>query len=167
MNKRRMWTAVVTALLAGSATLAKDVKSPAPGVKFPKGYRQWVHTEAMVIFSDKHPLFHIFGGMHHIYMNENALRAAKTHGPYADGSVIVFDLLEANEIDGAYSDGERKLVAVMQKDSKQFKETGGWGFEGFKAGQPEQRLVTDTTAQCFNCHASQKDHDFVYSQYRE
>jgi hypothetical protein len=163
MSGRLAWTAGLL-LAASAAAWAKDAE---PAVKYPKGYRDWTHTKSMVIFSDKHPLFTAFGGIHHIYVNETGLKAAKAHGTYADGSVLVFDLLELNETDGAYTGGARKLLGVMQKDAKRFKDTGGWGFEGFKGGDAKQRLVTDTGAQCFNCHASQKEHDFVFSQLRE
>src|SRR5258706_3060873 len=106
---RRIGSVVVLALVVGSAVFAKDTKPADPGVKSPKSYREWSHSKSMVIFSDKHPLFNAFGGIHHIYVNDIARKAAKAHEPYADGSVIVFDLLEANESDGAYTEGVRKL----------------------------------------------------------
>lgn len=167
MPIRILATLLGTTLFLCTVAAAKQPKPVEAGVRFPKGYRQWTHTKSMVIFSDKHPLFNAFSGIHHIYMNEAAMKAIKTHGPYTDGSVIVFDLLEAGESDGAYTEGSHKLLAVMQKDGKQFKDTGGWGFQGFKAGDSSQRVVTDPVAQCFNCHASQKERDFVYSEYTE
>lgn len=157
---------VIMGAAIGLASVA-GAKDPEPAVKFPTGYRQWTHTKSMAIVSDRHPLFTTFGGIHHIYVNDVGLKAAKAHGTYPDGAVIVFDLLEWNEAEGAYTEGARKLVAVMHKDSKRFKDTGGWGFEGFKAGDPKQRVVTDAANQCFNCHAAQKEHDAVFSQYRE
>jgi hypothetical protein len=49
----------------------------------------------------------------------------------------------------------RKIVGVMQKDSKKSKDTGGWGFEGFK-DETKERVVSDTNNACFHCHESQK-----------
>jgi hypothetical protein len=112
-------------------------------------------------------LLNSFGGLHHIYVNTSGLKAARAQGTYPDGAVLVFDLLEWDESDGAYTEGARKLVGVMQKDSKRFKDTGGWGFEGFKGGDPKQRLVTDAVNQCYHCHAAQKDHDAVFSKDRD
>jgi hypothetical protein len=150
-------------LLACAAAAAADP----PAVKFPTGYREWVHVESMVIFSDKSPLFGPFAGIHHVYVNKIGLAAAKKHGAYPDGSVLVFELLQAKEADGAYTEGPRKLVAVMQKDAKRFASTGGWGFEGFKDGNPAQRLVTDPVSQCFHCHQTEQAHDYVFSQFHE
>ena len=154
------------AVMGVSIMLAAAAAAEAPTVKFPTGYREWVQLKSMVIVSDKHPLFGPFAGIHHVYVNKVGLPAAKGHGAYPDGSVLVFELLQANEANGAYTEGSRKLVAVMQKDARRFKATGGWGFEGFKNGGSD-RLVTDPATQCFNCHQTQKDHDYVFSRFRE
>lgn len=137
------------------------------GPKFPTGYREWTHVKSMVIYSDKHPLFAAFGGIHHIYVNKAGLQAAKAHGKFPDGAVLVFDLLKNDDANGAYSEGERKVVAVMQKDSKKYKDTGGWGFQAYKGGTANEATVTDPVGQCFTCHQSQKDSDFVFSTLRE
>jgi hypothetical protein len=152
--------------LTGAAAWSAAAKESA-SVPFPKGWRSWAHVKSMAITSDQHPLFNAFGGVHHIYVNATGLKASKSGGPYPDGSVLVFDLLEWTESGGAYTEGARKLIGVMHKDSKKFAATGGWGFEGFKAGDPKERLVTDATNQCYNCHTAQKEHDFVFSRYRE
>jgi len=136
-----------------------------PRVEYPTGYRQWAHVKSMVIYSDKHPLFAQFGGMHHIYANADAMRAYTKGGTYPDGSVIVFDLLEAKDENGAYVAGARKFIGVMRKDRAKYKATGGWGFEGFKGDSRADRMVNDANAQCFGCHLQQKDNDFVFSGY--
>jgi hypothetical protein len=74
--------------------------------------------------------------------------------------------LEAKSADNAVVEGPRKLVGVMQKDSKKFADTGGWGFEGFK-GDTRERLVTDPKNACFACHESQIQADYVFSRYRK
>ena len=157
----------MTARLAPLAlllTLAAPVL--AAEIDYPAGYRQWAHVKSMVIFSDKHPLFAQFGGMHHLYANGEAMKAYTKGGTFPEGSVVVFDLLEAKETGGAYEAGDRKLIGVMRKDRTKFKATGGWGFEGFKGDSRTDRIVTDAKAQCFGCHEKQKDNDFVFSGYR-
>ncbi|KAA0225486.1 cytochrome C [candidate division KSB1 bacterium] len=134
-------------------------------VAYPEGYRQWAHVKAMVL-QEGHPLYESFGGIHHVYANAKALEAMKAGKPYPDGAVIVFDLLEAKAENNAISEGSRKVVGVMQKDSKKFGETGGWGFEGFK-GDSRERVVTDAKTACFACHAGQKAQDYVFSTYRQ
>jgi dTDP-4-dehydrorhamnose 3,5-epimerase-like enzyme len=51
----------------------------------------------------------------------------------------------------ALVEGHRKIIGVMQIDSKKFKDRGGWGFEGFK-GETKERVVSDAKNACFNCH---------------
>ena len=88
-------------------------------------------------------------------------------GRFKDGSALVFDLLEFVTKNKAPTEGVRVLLGVMVKDSKPYPETGGWGFEAFKCNSRGQRLVTDGGRSCFECHASQKDHGYVFSHWRE
>lgn len=134
-------------------------------VGYPDGYRDWTHVKSMIL-QPGHALYESFGGMHHIYANDKALQAMKAGKPYPDGSVIVFDLLEAVEADNAIVEGARKVVGVMEKNSAKFAATGGWGWEGFK-GNTRERVVTDPATQCYTCHISQKDKDYVFSSYRK
>lgn len=134
-------------------------------VKYPEGYRGWVLVKSMVI-QQGHPLYESFGGIHHIYANQKALKAMKSGKPYPDGAVLIFDLLDAKSENNAILEGSRKVLGVMHKDSKKFSKTGGWGFEGFK-GDSRERAVTDPKTACFNCHESQKNKDYVFSQYRK
>ncbi len=163
--RRGTTLALIAFALATFSTAA--FAGPPAGPKYPNGYREWTHVKSMVIYSDKHPLFAAFGGIHHVYVNKVGLQALKAHGPFADGSVLVFDLLQNDDADGAYTEGARKVVAVMQKDAKKYKDTGGWGFQAFKGGNPGEAIVSDPAGQCFNCHQAQKNSDFVFSTLRE
>ncbi len=135
-------------------------------VSYPDDYRAWRHVKSMLL-NPGHPLYESFGGLHHLYANEPALKGYQ-RGSFPDGSIIVFDLLEANESAGAVVEGARKVVGVMQKDAARFKSTGGWGFEGFAAGDKSKPVVGANAAKaCFECHTSQKDRDFVFSSARD
>lgn len=154
---------VVTIFISGlPLALAKKKR---PLVKYPEGYRDWTHIKSMVI-QEGHPLYESFGGIHHIYANKIALKAMKEGKPYPDGAVLVFDLLEARIENNAIVEGSRKVIGVMQKDSKKFADTGGWGFEAFK-GDTMERVVTDPKSSCFSCHEAQKETDYVFSKYRK
>jgi hypothetical protein len=144
--------------------------SEPPAVAYPEGYRAWTHVKSMVI-EDGHPLAGAFGGIHHIYANQQALQGyrnvAQGKGRFPDGAVIVFDLLEARRGGGAVEEGARKVVGVMVKDAAKYKTTGGWGFEGFKGDSKTERAVgKDAEVACFNCHAPQKAQDYTFSGYR-
>ncbi len=134
-------------------------------VAYPEGYRDWPHVKSMIL-QPGHALYEAFGGIHHIYANPSALKALKTGESFPDGAVLVFDLLEAVQEEHALVEGARKVVGVMEKDSRKFTETGGWGFEGF-SGDGRERVVTNAYEQCFACHAGQKDKDYVFSGYRK
>ncbi|HKX44300.1 MAG TPA: cytochrome P460 family protein [Burkholderiaceae bacterium] len=138
---------------------------PAP-VPYPTGYRQWTHVKSMTI-DQGHPLYDAFGGIHHLYANKRALQGYKT-GQFADGSVIVFDLLEAKAADNTVQEGARKVLGVMHKDSQKYQDTGGWGFEGFKGDSKIDRAVGKNAATaCFQCHIAQRNHDYVFSTFRK
>lgn len=157
---RRMLV-LATALSMASPLLAAD---PAP-VPYPEGYRQWTHVKSMTI-NPGHALYDAFGGIHHLYANKRAEQGYKS-GRFADGSVIVFDLLEAKAVDNTVQEGARKVLGVMHKDSRKYKDTGGWGFEGFKGDSMTDRAVgMNATAACFQCHTAQKDKDYVFSTFR-
>ncbi|GAH20443.1 unnamed protein product, partial [marine sediment metagenome] len=42
------------------------------------------------------------------------------------------DHLQAVSGENAITEGERKVLGIMQKDPEKFAGTGGWGFEAFK-----------------------------------
>lgn len=158
-------------LLAITVAFALPVVAPVlaadpPAVPYPEGYRQWAHVKSMVINAG-HPLFDAFGGIHHLYANKQAMQGYKA-GKFADGSVIVFDLLEVNTADNAVQEGARKVVGVMRKNARQYKDTGGWGFEGFKGDSKTERAVGKNAASaCYQCHTAKKDNDFVFSAFRK
>ncbi|MEW5864695.1 MAG: cytochrome P460 family protein [Pseudomonadota bacterium] len=153
------------ALLLAAASLPALADDPA-AVPYPKGYRDWTHVKSMVI-NRGHPLYESFGGIHHIYANKKAMEGY-AKGKFPDGAVIVFDLLEARSADNALTEGARKVVGVMHKDAEKWKDTGGWGFEGFKGDSTTERAVGKNAASaCYNCHTQQKDRDFVFSAYRK
>jgi hypothetical protein len=159
--------AVVVALVGAQTAPAKKAATTGSGIALPSDYRQWTHVKSMVIHDKAHPLFATFGGIHHVYANGKAADALKKKAAtFPDGSILVFDLLDSPNQAGAYVEGKRKLTAVMVKDAKKYAETGGWGFEGFLEGNAGKRLVQDAKSQCFQCHSSQKNSDYVYSGWR-
>src|SRR5687768_12844304 len=110
---------MLTVLVAALSFVAMTAQTPT--VPFPDGYRDWRHVKSMVI-AQGHPLFEAFGGIHHIYANDLALKGYAS-GKFPDGSIIVFDLLEAHTKDNATTEGARKVLGVMHKDSKRWPAT--------------------------------------------
>jgi hypothetical protein len=142
------------------------VAAEAPPVPYPEGYRGWHHVKSMVI-QPGHPLHASFGGIHHLYANAKALDGYR-RGDFKDGSVIIFDLLEAVSADNAITEGQRKVVGVMHRDRKRYAATGGWGFEGFAGNSKTERAVGGNAVKaCYECHTAQKDRQFVFSSRRD
>lgn len=167
-KERTVWLGAAAVVAAASMAALAFAQTPAgSAIQFPAGYRNWTHVKSMVIHDKAHPLFDAFGGIHHVYVNERGVQALHQANPqYPDGSIFVFDLLEARLEGSAYVEGNRKVLAVMVKDSRKYAATGGWGFEAFAGGDPTQRTVKDAATECFQCHAAQKATDYVFSKWR-
>lgn len=160
------WILGSSVLVAATAALVGFAAgSGSPSVPYPEGYRSWTHVKTLIL-RPGHPLYDGFGGIHHIYANDKALKVLKAgHGKFPDGSVLVFDLFEAPEADHAISEGARKVTAVMVKNAKKYKETGGWGFQAFN-GDSREPVVKDPVKDCYTCHSGQANRDYVFSQWR-
>ena len=136
-----------------------------PTIAYPKGYRAWTLVKSMVIFSEEHPLFNPFAGFHNVYVNDRGLRPLQQGHAYPDGTVFVFDLYDTRTYRGTIETLDRKFLAVMQKNAKLYRDTGGWGFELFR-GYEQRGSVRDPKL-CFKCHAPKKSTDFVFSTYTQ
>ena len=131
-------------------------------VQYPEGFRRWVHVGTGVITTAS-PLPESEWGMHHIFANEKAIEGYAS-GNFADGSIIVYELREAQQQKGIIFEGDRRRVDVMIKDSNQYRNTGGWRFERFLGNEQEQDAVHDSGNACFACHMGADKHGFVFSQ---
>ena len=158
-----MQTHIKILILAATGFIASPAF--ADEVPYPNGYRNWHHVKSMII-NPGHALHESFGGIHHIYANAKAVKGY-SKGKFENGSVIIFDLLEAKSDGNAVTEGARKVVGVMHKDAKRYAATGGWGFEGFKGDSKTERAVgKNADSACFQCHVPQKANDYVFSKLR-
>jgi hypothetical protein len=155
-----MRTAAVTVLFACAMTAGA-----AEPVPYPDGFREWVLVKSAIVTAG-HPAFKTEGGLHHIYANTPAVEGYRT-GTFADGASIAYELLEIREADGLVSEGMRKRVDVMLRDSGRYASTGGWGFERWYGNDRTERAVRDGGDSCFRCHEKRKDQGFVFSRIRE
>ena len=136
----------------------------ADDVRLPVGYRNWFHVNSMLVDKTS-PQFEVLGGMHSTYVNPTGEAALKKGGPYPNRTILVDDVHDFTVAEGSYTEGPSKVVGVMTKDKKRYAATGGWGFQAFAGGDRTKPLVTDATKQCFECHQSRKDQDYVFSTY--
>lgn len=154
MRAATLWFSTAC-LLAGPLALADE------GIAFPEGYRNWYHHHTTVNLPGHSPEANI--GIQHIYANEAAREGLRT-GQYADGASFVVDRYKSVDGDNnTMKQGDRKVIAVMLRNAAKYAETGGWGFEGFKGGDPNQRVVKDMK-NCFVCHAPYASTSYVISK---
>lgn len=119
-NLRLLCVVALASRFLTSTIPATEVKE----IAYPDGYRNWVHVKSAVIGSESAG-FARFGGMHHIYANDKAMEGYRT-GHFPDGSILVFDRLEAPVSQGVTTEGARQAVDDMLKDAA-FGPTGGGG----------------------------------------
>ena len=149
--------AVLAVGIAAASTPVQD------GFAFPEGYRSWTHITSAVIQSGASG-----PGIHHIYANAKALQGYRT-GKFPNGSVIVFDRFALDVTTARTKAGARQFINLMIRDSVRFRDTGGWGFDGFVGDSrtqhqfPQSSVVTT----CFNCHTQRKDSNFVFTSFAE
>jgi hypothetical protein len=148
-------------VIAGSITAAFSITRPQLNeeVPYPEGFRQWTHIKTTVTGHQNHNK-----GFNHIYANDKAMEGY-TSGKFPEGSVLIFDVIEASIVDSITKEAKRKHVDVMVKDSVRFTTTGGWGYEEFKGDTREAVLTTQLKTQCFNCHSRQLN--YVFSEFRK
>jgi hypothetical protein len=149
-------------LLLLAITLSIGARSQTGVVDYPVGFRAWQHVKTAMILPG-HPLEETFGGIHHIYANENAMHGL-TGGDYEEGAVLVFDLLDYTTADFFVAEAARKRIDVMQYDAGRFSETGNWGFASFVG---DKMVEQDVVTACYACHIPAKETSFVYSKYRQ
>lgn len=159
-------TSIAFVLVMTLSWTLPQLAAPDPTVPYPNGYRRWVHVGTTLV-GPQSPFFAGSGGIHHIYANEKAVKGYES-GTFPDGSIVVFDLLDTKEVNGATSEGPRKRIDVMLKDAQRFPSTGGWGFERFLGdGDTDPALTAEQKATCFGCHERRKVQDYVFSKLRK
>jgi hypothetical protein len=182
MRSKRMRTiAIVTALLSalgGSAVSAQDkytVKVPG-GLAFSefRGYEGW----QLISISFNGPV------MAAILGNPMMIRAYEAgypgNGkPWPDGSKMAkvhWTPTKSAASLGAMVPGTLHDVDFMVKDSKRFKDSGGWGWGAFEYDTAAHKFTPATTAdkppqgndaKCgFGCHTIVEKRDYVFTDYQ-
>jgi hypothetical protein len=159
---RAVVVAVALCLLARVVLLAAAAELE---VAFPRGFREWKHVKTTLIGPES-PFFNTAGGLHHVYANDKAIAGLRS-GTFTDGAILVFELLTTLENAGAIDEGARKRVDVMMKDSRSYKDSGGWGFARYVGGdESKDVLAPSDRAGCFGCHQKARQRDYVFSQRR-
>lgn len=173
-----MFTMVIRALicslvmLASSAIFAADHRFTKSNELYkPENYREWIYIGTALTPHDKNDGKASFPEFHNVYINRSGWKQWKKNGEFADGAVIVKELLSVggNEaVSGkGYFQGEFSGIAVMVKDKKRFSDKpGNWGFFAFGNDAPvtDKRSAFDDSS-CAQCHVNHAKKDMVFTQY--
>jgi hypothetical protein len=93
---------------------------------------------------------------------------------FPDGSMIAkIEWAKVPNPDSPYTvvvPGALKSVSFIEKDSKRFKDTDGWGYAQFKYDAASNALQPSTTdpgfaKTCHECHTTVKGRDFIFTKY--
>lgn len=104
---RSVWTLLFFVALLLSVLYGTE------SVQYPQNFRRWVHVGTGIIMPGG-PIPESEQGMHHIFANEKAVDGYAS-GNFADGSIIVYELREAQQKSGVISEGERRRVDNDQR----------------------------------------------------
>jgi hypothetical protein len=102
-----------------------------------------------------------------IYGNDIAVKALEknTINPWPDGARIVKVVWDKQPVDsvGNVHAGKFNNVQLMIRDSKKFRETGGWGYARFNTPQliPYGKAIT-VAVECYECHKLASSNGFVF-----
>lgn len=131
-------------------------------VGLPRGYQNW-RLIGVSHRGDSDTLRGILGN----YQAIEAARSGKTQ-PWPDGSILVKVVWEDRShpsFDAATVPGNIVHVEMMEKNAKQFRKTGGWGFARW-TGENLKPYGQDASfaKECFECHQTVEKNDYVFTR---
>lgn len=135
----------------------------AESFEFPINFRQWVRIGTGVVLPNADAKLMSEEGMHDIFANQEAVKGYAS-GDFPDGSIVIYELREAKPANGVITEGQRKRLDVMVKDSELYKSTGGWRFKRFWGNDETHDAISDPGTRCFSCHSKAQAHGFVFSR---
>lgn len=111
--------------------------------------------------------------MHYTYASPGAAEFYQKNGRFADGTVLVKDVLATSHAQLTTGDAhwatDTKVWFVMIKDDKgRYRDNplwgDGWGWALFKSDAPDTQVATNYKKDCLGCHLPAKGTDWVYVQ---
>jgi hypothetical protein len=155
-----------TAIASRNATAQQA--SPIFVTTIPSGYRDWKVVSVAHEAGDLNDIRAVLG-------NDIAVQAYRAGTlPFPEGAIvgrIAWSHVSSAENDKSFG-RQQSFVAgaptefylqFMEKDSKKYAVTGGWGYSSFgKDGKPSAESAMKT---CFPCHEAIKDRDYIFTRY--
>lgn len=134
----------------------------------PVNHREWVFIGAPVTPNDMNGGKAAFPEFHNVYIDPASYATYKQTGKFADGTVILKELVSVGgkqmPSGSGYFQGEFVSLEAMVKDSRRFGgEPGGWAF--FRFGEAPDYAAVGTrmeTQSCNACHSGANE-DYVFT----
>jgi hypothetical protein len=157
--------------MTGNPVLANTEKTPKDAVfvtDIPEGYRDWKVVSVAHEAGDLNDIRAVLG-------NDIAIKAYRENKlPFPEGAIvgrIAWNYVPSEENNKTFGK-EQSFVAgsptpfylqFMEKDSKKYAATGGWGYSSFdNNGKP---TGTVSMQSCYPCHQLIKSRDFIFTKY--
>jgi hypothetical protein len=109
--------------------------------------------------------------MHMTYASPGAAGYYRQNGMFADGTVLVKEVLGTDHTQMTTGDAHWGTVAkvwfvMIKDDKKRFQNNqlwgDGWGWALFKSDAPNKQVAVDYKKDCMGCHIPAKTTDWVY-----
>ncbi len=137
----------------------------------PNGYRRWTYVGTPLTPNDMNGGQAAFPEFHSVYIDPDALAHFEKTGEFADGTVLVKELISVGTKQATsgkgYFMGDFTGLEVAIKDSVRFKdEPGHWAYFSFGHEYPLAEISSVQPAvNCNACHAGAAENDYVFTQY--
>jgi Cytochrome P460 len=154
---------------ADGKTQPKDTEAkPVIVTKIPSGYRDWKFVSAAHEAGELNDIRVVIG-------NDKAIKAYRAGKPFPEGTIIgrvAWKMVPSEENNKTFGQAQSFVpgdapdwyLQFMEKDTKKYAATGGWGYSNF---DKDLRPLTDekTMYACFVCHKAVESRDYIFTKY--
>ena len=111
--------------------------------------------------------------MHVTYASPGAAEYYRKNGKFADGTVMVKEILKTDHAqmttgDAHWASGAVQWFVLIKDEKHRFPNNplwgDGWGWALFKGDAPDKQVATDYKKDCIQCHVPAKSTDWIYVQ---
>ena len=134
----------------------------------PAGYRDWKFVSAAHEAGELNDIRVVIG-------NEKAITAYRDGKPFPEGAIVgrvAWKMIPSEENNKTFGQAQSFVpgdapdwyLQFMEKDSRKYAATGGWGYSNFgkdlKPTTDQQLMYT-----CYVCHQAVKARDYIFTKY--
>ena len=163
-----------TGMAAGNATADTKTQTDSKEAKqiivttIPPGYRDWRFISAAHEAGELNDIRVVIG-------NDKAIEAYRAGKPFPEGTIIgrvAWKMVPSEENNKAFGQAQSFVpgdapdwyLQFMEKDTKKYAATGGWGYSNF--GKDLKPLTDEKIMySCFSCHKAVEARDYICTKY--